>query len=423
MFSAFTPEEVDSIRSVVFVGQYDNEDLLLNSTSRPLNQTRAFIRRFKRYLLDLQYNSLEIVNMANQQYISIIKTIRSKKSNQNSQITSNLKNSILDSQLSSTFVLNSVPIKFRSKLIHETQNSPTIQPSPSSSSSQTIVSSNTKTQHKYYNPSQFQNQNVIPYLPVSPYKHPRALSSINIPAGSLAAIFRSPSEPPVVCRILGARKINGYDYLLVSFFQKGVIPCYVPPQSIIPIISNYFENNCPVHFSVDIILEHIMKIAQYLIIQNAENIQSNSQNNSQNSSQNFSDNDNNNNQNSDSLEKPDLNVLSSLNHNLNNHKNSDDNSNLSSKSTSETNPLPDHVQQLIHLSTFNCAVQLLLLSFFGNWEIPENKVTKIVDAIFSLSQIKYQSTKASFERGKQLLKDIIQKIKNDSTSTSSSSSS
>ena len=381
MFSAFTLEEVDNIRSVVFIGKQDNEELLLNSTSRPLNQTRAFIRRFKRYLLDLQYSASQIVDMANHQYIAIIRSIRSKKSSFNSPSSIKSNNSISNTWISSSLVLTSVPLKFRSKFYHEFPTSTENSSKPSSDFSTLSTNSNLNYSSPSYNT--LLKQNVIPYLPISTYRHPRALNSIDIPAGSLVAIFRSPSEVPVVSRILGARKINGYDYLLVSFFQKGVIPCYVPPQSIIPIVSASFENESPIRFSVDFIIEHIMKMAQHLIIDNSHEIQPHLS--------------------QDPTQK-----------NLNDDMNKINNS----ENISNPNPFQDQVQNLIHLSTFNCALQLLLLSFLGNWEIPENKQKLMIEAIFSLSQIKYQSTRPSYERGKNLLKDIIQKITNNSSSSS-----
>lgn len=113
MFMPFTNDEVESIRSIVLVGQQNNDMLLSNCSSRPILQTKSFIQRFKRLLLDSQSSVTDITKSANEQYVAIIAGVRVKKNAKLNSIPSatsvaNLSSSLL--KIPRTF-----PHKFYSK--------------------------------------------------------------------------------------------------------------------------------------------------------------------------------------------------------------------------------------------------------------------------------------------------------------------
>ena len=111
VFLPFTGEEVESIRSVVMLGQQADDMLLTNSTSRPIAETRAFIRKFKKQLLDSHLSCEELAELGNQQYVVIITAARAKRNNHRMSSA----RSMMNLSLPFTNPSDSLPLKFRTK--------------------------------------------------------------------------------------------------------------------------------------------------------------------------------------------------------------------------------------------------------------------------------------------------------------------
>lgn len=113
MFMPFTDDEIESIRSIVLIGQQNNDMLLSNCSSRPILQTKSFIQRFKRLLLDTQNTVKDITKLANEQYVAIIAGVRVKRCPKLNSIPSATSVSNLASPLLK--IPRSLPHKFYSK--------------------------------------------------------------------------------------------------------------------------------------------------------------------------------------------------------------------------------------------------------------------------------------------------------------------
>lgn len=129
MFMPFTNDEIESIRSIVLLGQQNNDMLLSNCSTRPIVQTRSFIQRFKRLLLDTQTSVKDITKSANEQYVAIIAGVRFKKLSKNNHLPNATSVANLSSPLLK--IPRSVPHKFFSKFakyddeaVSTTQNLP-----------------------------------------------------------------------------------------------------------------------------------------------------------------------------------------------------------------------------------------------------------------------------------------------------------
>lgn len=360
MFPSFTSAEVEQIRYVVIIGHHDNEQLLLNSTSRPLVQTKGFIRRFKRYLLDSQYSCSEIAEMANIQYSSIINSMRSKTSALGTKSSKNLKMStkITNRQVFINSQPFSVPYRFKSKFVHI---------SPPNES--TIYTRSNETQPKSDSESTITS---IPIIPPSSFHFSKAYKSIaDVHPGQIAVYVLEQFSPPIFCRILAVRKINEEDYLLVSFFLKGLSPCYIIPQDLVPVFIHHTDNKNIISVSVDYVLEQIITTAQSQIYEEMtlQQYQISSQSQNQQSSTPFV--------------------------------------------TSE------QVRSTIFNNLFICCSHLLLLSFASNWTIPPEKLEKLLNALSKINGTQFQSTKIIFDRCMNLIQKILGYALNESPSSSS----
>ena len=456
MFMPFTNDEIESIRSIVLIGQQNNDMLLSNCSSRPIVQTKSFIQRFKRLLLDTQNSIADITKSANEQYVAIIAGVRVKK------------NPKLNSMPSATSVANlaspllkiprSFPHKFFSKFakyddeddipISKTKNLPPPLPTRSRSISDGLSNydqpfrynkaESKSSKHSEYNSSNsltttrfskknstpkpitmpnidFRNSNFnanytgynkininstasvnngiyfnkkkalpqpqfisqapttykqepqtnssqyissfnnIPVVPPPSKKFPRSCNSVlELPPGTLAALFINRYDPAFICRVLASRNINGMDYVLISFFQNDFSQLYVLPQqlAVLPSFIPSQKLNIPEPLTVDSLLENIVQAAQCIVMDNE--IQPENQNNS----------------------------------------------------------LLDQNHREILFKSLVCASYLIFLDFFSKYIVPKEKVELILNSIDLLDPPKYSTTAVINRRCRELVNKIISMIEN-----------
>jgi hypothetical protein len=209
MFAPFTSDEVESIRSIVLIDQQDDDMLVSNCSSRPIAQTRSFIRRFKNLLLDSAVSIAEITKSANEQYVAIIAGVKVKRGNKQPR----LSNATSVANLSSS-LMKTVPFKFRIKYARTEatlDQPPVVPPTRSRSICEGLA------------------------LPDrSPPVAPKLTHDDLAPkVGDLAAVFRQTESPAVFCRILGRKPIHGNDHFLVAFFRPDIRPCYVRSHQLV----------------------------------------------------------------------------------------------------------------------------------------------------------------------------------------------
>jgi hypothetical protein len=249
MFAPFTRDEVESIRSIVLINQQHDDMLVSNCSTRPITQTRSFIRRFKNLLLDSSVTVPEITKSANEQYVSIIAGVRMKRNRQ-----SRLANTTSVANLASSF-MQTVPFKFRIKYARaETEiEQQTALPPPLPTRSRSVAEGLTLSP----------KHEPIPVLPpIAPKFDRGATSPQNAPPGTLAAVFRESDAPATFCRILGKKAIQGTDHLLVGFFQPEMRPCYVRPQQLVVFISRSRPKDWPNPITIDALLDYWIRANQ-----------------------------------------------------------------------------------------------------------------------------------------------------------------
>ena len=345
MFASFTENEVEGIRSIVLAGEHQDEMLLSNCSSRPIIQTKSFIRRFKRQLLDPQVSIKDITNFANEQYVAIIAGVRVKKSMRTNHLSST--NSVMN--LSSPFLqqTGSLPFKFRSKYGHS-ETPPKISPySPPLPTLSRSVSEGLTTRadpsYMYKQPLKFR---VIPPLQKI---FPRSCKNVSeLPPGTLAALLSNNGGPAIICRVLGSRAIHGIPHLLVSFFQADLPPAYVMPQHlvILPPYPKYSKLVLPDPLSVDTLLERMMQTSQVIIMENEIQPQSN-------------------------------------------------------------DPVILQQHRDLMFRTLACAAQLIFLNIAANYKVPKDRLRLILDSVELMSPAKYSSSKIINNRCKELIRQII----------------
>ena len=344
MFVPFTEDEVESIRSIVLIGQQQDDMLLGNCSKRPVLQTRSFIRRFKRQLLDAQISLKDITDSANEQYVSIIAGVRVKKTLRTGHMTTATSVLNLASPLYQS--TNSLPFKFRSKYARpdtpiETPNLPP--PLPTRSRSVADGLSRPEIVHFHQTPIKFQ---VFPPLPK---RIPRACKSVNdLKPGIIAALLHNQGGPANICRVLGARPINGIPHLLVSFFRNDLPPAYVTPQHlvILPPYPRQSKLILPSPLTVDSLLERMMQTSHLIIMDNETSLQS-------------------------------------------------------------TDPLLVQQHRELMFRTLTCAAQLLFLDFTANYKVPPEKLKLILDSIDLMIPPRYNSSKEINKRCKEIIEQII----------------
>lgn len=410
MLAPFTNDEVESIRSIVLLGQQQNEMLLENCSTRPLQQTKSFIRRFKRLLLDNQTTISEITKAANEQYVAIIAGMRIKRSTNrmtNATSVANLAEPILR-------IPQTIPRKFRPKFILDEEAlenaNPSLSRMPTRSRSISDglkdidsgdvlyhnspvmpISSNKNSTIKNVggfkidiSPTQFvtrsvKNQNSIngillptlnakiqpPILPqilpppiniisIAPYtigqKFRHSVQNISeIPPGTLCTFISGQSQVSYICRVLGYKQINGSNHVLVSFFQKDIRPLYVRPQQLIVLPPYPKEEKLDFEgeISIDSILERFLETSEFIVAQNEIPI-------------------------------------------------------------SDAITIQQHRDLLFH--TIVCSLNLLLLRLCSNYSIPDRKQFILLQAISLLDPPKYFSTKVSSEQCNKILFKILSEL-------------
>ena len=260
IFESFTISEVESIRSVVLIGQQSNDMLLSNCSIRSLPEIKSFIKKFLKKLLDSNISSNEIVNLANQQYLSILNGSRSRKF---------FTNSLPSTQSVMSFThylpsIDSLPLKFRVKFAKNENESNISKPIPTRSKS---VSTGLNLTH---NESNIQ---IIPPIDCNLIVSCKKMEDL-IP-GNLAAIIKSKNGNTILCRILGGKYINEIPHALVSFFNSENLPCYIRLHQIVLLKNNQknFEinNNNNNNINVDLILYQILSDAQSFVFLNNQN--------------------------------------------------------------------------------------------------------------------------------------------------------
>jgi hypothetical protein len=203
MFAPFTRGEVESIRSIVLVGQHKDDMLLANCSSRPVAQTRSFIRRFKSLLLDTEVAIPDLTRSANEQYLAIIAGVRVKRT------TDQLKMTNATSMCNLSFN-QTVPLKVRVRFNRtdtEPEPPPRSLPTRSRSVAQGLVL-----------PDKLPDVQIPPTIKF----HPGQLASIS-------------SNPPAHGRILGFKSINGRPHAYVAFFRTDRKPSYVETSLLKPL--------------------------------------------------------------------------------------------------------------------------------------------------------------------------------------------
>lgn len=214
IFCSFTPSEVESIRSVVMCGQQNDDMLLTNSTKRPLDETRAFIKKFKKSLLDIQISAEEISRMANQQYVAIITSSRVKKG-------PTLSTTFSMNNLNSTTIM---PLKFRGKLSKYDVDS-------DSSNGNSVTSYSTRSQV----PTRSRSVNNLtlegskPRFHMIDHSFDTGVPTINkqrmsLQPGSLVLVLDGSSR--TYGKIICFRESNGKEFALVAFFEEKMEPKY-----------------------------------------------------------------------------------------------------------------------------------------------------------------------------------------------------
>lgn len=262
MFAPFTLDEVESVRSIVLMGQQQDDMLLSNCSTRPLAQMRSFIRRFKRLLLDSQVTVNDIAKSANEQYVAIIAGVRTKRGSHKIANATSVGNFVSPLMRS----IQTVPLKFRSKYtrVEAEAEQPQGARPPLTTRSRSLseglampdISVTKRTEEK------------IPVMPPLSVKILRACRSIDeLRPGMLAAVIRAQdgNAIPVIGRILGTKIIDGEGMALVAFFQPDMKPCYVRPEQIVK-EKTAEEKVLTEPFTVDSILESITEDSSSLVI-------------------------------------------------------------------------------------------------------------------------------------------------------------
>ena len=262
VFLPFTSEEVESIKSVVMLNQQSDDMLLSNSTRRPLAETRAFIRRFKKFLVDQHTSSEELANMGNQQYVAIITAARAKRKVMSSA------HSMMNLSLPFTNPSDSLPLKFRtkfSKLDSETDSS---QPRPSlPTRSRSVFALNQELEQQKAKKSK------IPIFPAIDFQFPHGCKSPDdITPGDLAAVMKTKSGPPIIGRVIALKEINGAPHALVTFFLEEITPSYLPLNHLVMLKHEYQSLDIKENekLTVDAVLKRIIGQAQSIVLVNDE---------------------------------------------------------------------------------------------------------------------------------------------------------
>ncbi|EAX72666.1 hypothetical protein TVAG_604140, partial [Trichomonas vaginalis G3] len=209
IFQAFTPEEVESIRSVVMIGHQNDEMLLTNCTRRPIQETRAFIKRFKKYLMYPQTPSSEIADMANKQYVAIITAARAKNKMHPQSLSS--AHSMVNLALPLSTSKDSLPLKFRVKFGRFDNENEINFPKPPIPTRSRSVSNDLNREIDEPPLKRID----IPVIPPSNFKFPHAVRNPEeVTPGELAAVLKNTDGPTIICRVIALKTINDTPHAL-----------------------------------------------------------------------------------------------------------------------------------------------------------------------------------------------------------------
>jgi hypothetical protein len=197
LFAPFTADEVEGIRSLVLIGQQQDDMLLLNCSPRPLPETRSFIQRFRSLLLDSTTPTSEITKSANEQYVAIIAGVDVKRANRQARITSAASMANLTSPLMQT-----MPFKFRLK--YARLESELDQPPPPPTRSRSVC------EGLVLPDAVVTSEEAAPAPPPARRTFRGAEANAAVLAlGTLAALLREGGGPGTFCRGSGETKFAG----------------------------------------------------------------------------------------------------------------------------------------------------------------------------------------------------------------------
>lgn len=348
IFQAFTPEEVESIRSVVMIGHQNDEMLLTNCTRRPIQETRAFIKRFKKYLMYPQTPSSEIADMANKQYVAIITAARAKNKMHPQSLSS--AHSMVNLALPLSTSKDSLPLKFRVKFGRFDNENEINFPKPPIPTRSRSVSNDLNREIDEPPLKRID----IPVIPPSNFKFPHAVRNPEeVTPGELAAVLKNTDGPTIICRVIALKTINDTPHALVASFLNEIGPCYVPLHHLVMLREKSDSGDANEQtFTIDKLIKKIMVNAQSIV-----------------------------------LAVEDLPELS------------------------QQNPIAPELKRSVLYQALAFAAQLQLLYWISNWEIPDNKKEILLREVDKMCKCKYKSTEETNLRCNELLRSIIDHMK------------
>jgi hypothetical protein len=141
--------------------------------------------------------------------------------------------------------------------------------------------------------------------------------------------------------------ISGGPYVLVSFFQTGIAPCYVAVNQLVSLQSKNEKANwaLPDPLTVDSLLERMVQESQAFIMAVDVPIESQWQQN-----------------------------------------------------------------KVVLFRTLSCSVELQLLGFAANYSAPKEKLERMMEAIWSMSPVKYSSPADIAQECKEMVKRILRSL-------------
>jgi hypothetical protein len=181
--------------------------------------------------------------------------------------------------------------------------------------------------------------------------------------GSLAALLYPDLGPVQVCRVLAHRSHHSVDSFLVAFFQPNQYSCYIPAEYLFRLepcagFPLYDEEQLSAHLaenpvSVDWLLERIFSAAQSVAVDDADIL--------------FP---------ADQLRE------------------------------SALKPSPQQVQ-LIMFQCVSCAALLIISYLAAKWQMPKEKLAKVVDIILKTNPPKFASTQVIMAQIKERLNALL----------------
>ena len=356
MNSTYSSLEVESIRRLVLENDMPDDSLLLDVIQHDLTETKNLIKRHLTSIKDLKVSNDALCSMFND---PVVFSPRRSPRLAPKQGESPKREKLPQHQLA-------LPPKYRGKSM--------------SKSNSANKNENGKFQHTSQQSRQPKMPIVVPAISIEMQRIPMLPKCENVPApvsrrttpmeepkiGSLAAILHPSLGPAYVCRVLGSKTQNQNRYYLVSFFQNGFSPCYVPREYLFQLKPNIgfplgneieFNNEMKAkEISLDFLLERIYSSAQNIVINNAE-----------------------------VLFPPEK------------------------LQEAKLQPQPQQVQQVM-FQCVTCAALILVCYVSCQWNIPSDKLPKMLSTIMNTNPSKYSSTNAIMNNTLDLLDQLLGKI-------------